>query len=189
METTVTLKTRWTETCWWTYFGALMRWGGVAFRGRRSEECVPVIRQTHFLFLAGWNEMKKPREKVYESQEGDWMKGDMRWGQSWVSRSDLAALAFAVRHVVKERLQTGLGCNCLAGLRHTIGVQVEFRLLPLKEEHPKVIRQTVDVSKCRPQGNRVSGDITWSGYILLWNRQYSTLTYTHKQPCICIFFF
>lgn len=146
-----------TETRCWTYFGALRRWGGVGFRGGRSEECVPVIRQTHFLFLPGWNGKKNRREKVYESQQGDWMEGDIR-GQSWTCRCYLqrreAALAFAVRHVVKERLQTGRGCNCLAGLRHTVGVQVKSRLLPLEEEHPKVMssdrqqtRQHVDLGK------------------------------------------
>lgn len=47
-----------------------------------------------------------------------------------------AALAFAVRHVVKERLQIGWGCNCLTGLRYTVGFQVKSNLLALSEGHP-----------------------------------------------------
>lgn len=69
------------------------------------------------------------KEEKFESPQGDGMDRDIRRGQSWRCRCYLqgreTALAFALRRVVKERLQTGRGCKCLAGLRHTIGVQVK----------------------------------------------------------------
>lgn len=45
---------------WQTYFGALRREGNVGFRRRRGEECVPVVRRTHFLSLqSGWGDEEK----------------------------------------------------------------------------------------------------------------------------------
>lgn len=68
------------------------------------------------------------------------MERDNRRRWSWICRCYLqrreAALAFAVRHVVKERLQIGWGCNCLAGLSYTVGFQVKSNLLALSEGHP-----------------------------------------------------